>query len=78
MSMTCKNPLTAIVLPCIRCGESEVGINVRLDCLDDDDAQFECRSCGGEFGRSQIEEVVRTWGKLLSWLDMAPDVTAGE
>lgn len=76
MSITCTKPLIAIVLPCIRCGESEAGMNVRLDCLDDDDGQFECRSCGGEFGRSQIEAIVRKWGKLLSWLDAAPDVDA--
>ncbi len=76
--MTCTKPLTAIILPCPCCGEAEAGINVRLDLLDEDDTQFECRNCGGEFGRNQVADFIKKWTKVLNWMDAAPDMDAAE
>lgn len=76
--MTCTKPLTAIKLPCLKCGEEEACISLTLFALDDEDAQFTCAECEAEFGRNQIVTFVRKWTKLLAWLDQAPDVDAEE
>lgn len=74
MSCTTTKTLNAINLPCPMCGEEEAGIQINLDYLHDDDAQFHCRNCDSEFGRNRIEAIVRKWSKMLTWLDAAPDV----
>lgn len=75
--MTCTTTtLNAIHLPCPMCGEQEAGIKLYLAGLDDDDAQFTCAECEGEFGRNQIKEFIRKWSKLLAWMDSAPDMDA--
>lgn len=75
MSMSCTSTKTAkaIMLPCPMCGGEEAGIQVNLDYLEDDDAQFHCRDCDAEFGRNRIETILRKWAKVLAWLDAAPD-----
>jgi hypothetical protein len=74
--MTCTKSLTAIKLPCPKCGEAEACISLSLFCLDDDDAQFTCTECEAEFGRNEITEFIRRWTKLLAWMDLAPDMDA--
>lgn len=74
---TCtKTTARAITLPCPMCGEAEAGIQINLDYLEDDDAQFHCRNCDSDFGRNTIEAIVRKWSKVLTWLDAAPDLEA--
>lgn len=76
MSMSCTKTVKAICLPCPMCGTAEAGIQINLDYLEDDDAQFHCRDCDAEFGRNAIESIVKKWTKILAWMDAAPDVDA--
>lgn len=75
---TCKNHLNAITLPCPCCGEDDIGVSVRLDCLDDDDSQFHCHSCEADFGRNFISEIVTRWTPVLAWLEKAPGAEVTE
>lgn len=71
-----KKKRKAIWMPCPRCGNGEVGISVRLDCLDGGDDAFECEQCSETFSISDIENLIAKWSKLLSWIDAAPDMEA--
>lgn len=76
MTTAAPTCVKAIAMPCPFCGEENAGVAVNLLCLDDDDAQFECKECGKEFGRNQVADIIRRWSRLLAWIDQAPDMDA--
>lgn len=66
----------AITLPCPCCAVEEAGIQINLDYLEDEDAQFTCRDCDTEFGTKQITNFIKKWTKVLTWLNNIPDMDA--
>ncbi len=54
-------------LPCPYCGEEG---NVLLDLSDLD--TFKCCECDREWSRSDLEEILAKWQRVLTWIDSAP------
>lgn len=54
-------------LPCLWCGE-ECEILLSLSDCDG----FRCCECDREFSRSDVQEIVGKWQRVLAWLDGAP------
>jgi hypothetical protein len=54
-------------LPCPKCG-ADATVSVYLDEL----AVFHCCDCDEDVTREEIEDVIRRWQRVLSWLDTAP------
>lgn len=54
-------------LPCPFCGE-EGPIFLDLSEVDG----FKCSSCDREFSRTDLEEILAKWRKVLDWIDTAP------
>lgn len=74
MSMSCTKTAKAITLPCPMCGDVDAAIQIQLWCLDAEGEQFRCNGCETEFGREQIEAIIKRWTKILTWLDAVPDM----
>lgn len=72
--VTCTPPaLTAIQLPCPRCGESIANIALNLWTLDDTTADnFTCAECSESFSVDLVREIIARWQPLLKWLESAP------
>lgn len=54
-------------VPCIRCGESTVWVELSTLC-------FRCGSCEQEFTRTEVDAALAAWARVLAWCDLAPAV----
>jgi transposase-like protein len=60
-------------MPCPRCGELAASIEIKLNCLEDEDA-FHCEDCDQSFGVELLRSIVHKWAPVLHWLGQIPDV----
>ena len=56
-------------LPCPCCG-AQATVTVYMNDL----ASFHCTECDEDFDREQVEDFIRSWQRVLSWIDSAPSV----
>lgn len=56
-------------LPCILCGAD---CSISLD-LDDCDT-FRCGECEETFTASDVRNMLQMWGKVLAWVETAPEL----
>lgn len=54
-------------LRCPHCGEVE-SLDVRVEIL-----RLECRDCGEEVTRAEVDALFATWQRLFRWLDRASE-----
>lgn len=68
-------PSTGCTLPCPRCGEANACVSLWLaDTLAEN--AFTCSECNAEFGRADIEAIIKHWPAILRWLDAIPAAEA--
>jgi hypothetical protein len=67
--------LTALQLPCPKCGEDQANIAVNLWTLDDETGgNFYCHECSNEISLQEIRGFISRWSRLIGWLENAPNV----
>ncbi len=71
MSDTITTTSKGILLPCPKCGEMDASIMLALAAPSDETA-FACQECNGEFGRADIEAIIKRWTPILKWIDTMP------
>jgi hypothetical protein len=64
-------PSAGCQLPCIHCHEQNANVTLRLAEPNADNA-FACEECGGEWGRADIEAIIRRWTPILKWISSMP------
>lgn len=60
------------VLRCLHCGEAGC-LAINLHTLTDDDS-IRCGNCEADYGLDEVREVIEAWGKVLAWVEAAPQL----
>jgi transcription elongation factor Elf1 len=58
---------------CPRCGEPNACVSVELGDFSAGDA-LHCKDCDESFSLDLIRNIVKTWPRVLAWLDSAPAI----